>query len=63
MPKPARNAGGESARQTPRHPIDGAAIRRDVPRRLTPLWWFWVLGEVWFTLLVAGTVAVRLWAR
>ena len=48
---------------TPRHPIDGAAIRRDVPRRLTHLWWFWVLGEVWFTLLVAGAVAVRLWAR
>jgi hypothetical protein len=31
--------------------------------RLTRVWWLWVLGEVWVTLLVAGAVIVRLWAR
>ena len=31
--------------------------------RLTRLQWLWVLGEVWFTLLMAGAVVVGLWAR
>lgn len=25
--------------------------------------WLWVLGEVWFTLLMAGPVVVLLWTR
>ena len=31
--------------------------------RLTRLWWLWMLGEVWFTLLIAGAVGMRLWTR
>jgi hypothetical protein len=34
-----------------------------VRTRLTRLMWLWVLGEVWFTLLMAGVVIVGLWAR
>jgi len=48
---------------TPRHAVDLAAIRWDVDRRLTRLRWLWVLGEVWFTLLMAGAVVVLFWAR
>ena len=33
-----------------------------VRTRLTRVKWLWVLGEVWFTLLMAGVV-VGLWAR
>ena len=29
---------------------------------ITRLMWLWVLGEVWFTLLMAGAVATLLWA-
>jgi hypothetical protein len=31
--------------------------------RLTRLVWLWALGEVWFTLLMAGAVVRLLWAR
>jgi hypothetical protein len=31
--------------------------------RLTRVRWLWVLGEVWFTLLMAGVVVAGLWAR
>jgi hypothetical protein len=31
--------------------------------RLTHVRWLWVLGEVWFTLLMAGVVVAGLWAR
>jgi len=48
---------------TPRHADDLAASRRALDRRLTRLWWLWVLGEVWYTLLWAGAVGVLLWAR
>jgi hypothetical protein len=34
-----------------------------IQTRLTRLWWLWVLGEVWFTALVAGVVVGRLWMR
>jgi hypothetical protein len=34
-----------------------------VRARLTCVRRLWVLGEVWFTLLMAGVVAVGLWAR
>jgi hypothetical protein len=33
------------------------------PPSITRLLWLSVLGEVWFTLLMAGAVAVLLWAR
>jgi hypothetical protein len=44
---------------------DGA---RDQPvsvmqTRVTRLIWTWVLGEVWFTVLIAGAIIVLLWAR
>jgi hypothetical protein len=34
-----------------------------VRTRLTRLRWLWVLGEVWFTPLMAGAVVAGLWAR
>jgi hypothetical protein len=45
----------------PRDPLD--RLDRVMHTRLTRLWWLWVLGEVWFTLLMAGAVGVLLWAR
>jgi hypothetical protein len=41
-----------------RNPLD-----RVTRTRLTRLWWLWVLGEAWYTLLWAGAVGVLLWAR
>jgi hypothetical protein len=34
-----------------------------IQTRLTRLLWLWMLGEVWFTLLMTGAVVGRLWMR
>jgi hypothetical protein len=41
-----------------REPLD-----RVMHTRLTRLWWLWVLGEAWYSLLWAGAVVVLLWTR
>jgi hypothetical protein len=50
--------GAEAGAMTP---ADEAFIPL-MPTGITRLLWLWVLGEVWFTLLMAGAVVVLLWA-
>jgi hypothetical protein len=54
--------GGDAMTPHPSHdPLD--RITQVMHTGITRLMWLWVLGEVWFTLLMAGAVVVLLWAR